>query len=414
MVKSLAGSNRYLATGTLGVTSLAYFAALPYESSFYGGLAVSTFGAAMVGGLADWFAVSALFRKPLGVPWRTAVIPRNRQRLMSVIVQMVQEELLSKESIKQRIEAYDIPKVVLSYIDERGGARTLKRMVHKLLSDMLEKVNPDEAGRFIAEYVRRDAGTIRLSPLIRSIGEWSVQTGYDHRIINFFAGELAQIAVKPEFCQLIEDFLRAVLVRYEGDRERRKLFNSVAGVSPERLAVLVQRQLVDWLNQIKAEDHPLKQTLRRRFCRYLETMAGESSEIEEWKEQFFASDRLIRLMQKVIGWLQSQAYVHPQQTAGWFRQADRLIDQVLADFRADSGWQQWLSSVIKQGLTSFIDSHHDRLGVLINERLVQLSNAELVEFIESKVGEDLQIIRVNGSIIGGLTGGLLYCLTVWL
>lgn len=416
VVETLAGTNRYLAASTLVFTSLLYFAVLPYESDFYGGLAVSVFGAAMVGGLADWFAVSALFRRPLGISWRTAVIPRNRQRLMAVIVQMVQEELLSKDSIKRRIEEYDIPQVMLSYLDERGGAKTLKRMVHKLLSDILEKIDPDEAGLFTAKYLRRDAASIRLAPLVRSVGEWTVQTGYDQRIISFIAGELAHIAAKLEFRELIADFLRTVLVRYEGDRERRKLFNSIAGVSPDRLADLLQHRLVDWLLQVKQAEHPLKQMLRQRFCRYLEQIADNQPEheLDQWKNRFFAGNNLINLSQKAIAWLQRQAYEHPQQTAGWFRQADRLIDQMLADFRTDPGQQQRLSDVIRQGLAGFIDSHHDKIGALANERLAQFSDIELVDFIESKIGEDLQIIRVNGSIIGGLTGGLLYCLTIWL
>ena len=409
--------NRYLATGTLGLTSLLYFAALPLEGSFGGGLAVSAFGAAMVGGLADWFAISALFRKPLGIPWRTAVIPRNRERLFFVIVQMVQEELLSKENIRRKIEGYDIARVVLAYLDERGGAKTVKRMLHKLVSDVLDKIDPHEAGQFIASFVRQDASLLRLAPLLRSVGEWIVQTGYDQRVITFAAVESANIAAKPEMRELIAGFLAKVLSLYEGERSRRKLFNSIAGVSPDSVAFFVQQQLVAWLINCKQEDHPLRLALRQRLNRYLSRLADDpqaAEDLERWKAKLLGELDIVGLMQQGLQWLLQQAGEHPQQMAQWFRQVDRLVDQLLADYRIDQQQQQSVSQGLKQAVLSFIDSHHDKIGAMVRERLAQFSDEELVAFIEDRVGEDLQIIRVNGSIVGGVTGGLLYCLTFWL
>jgi uncharacterized membrane-anchored protein YjiN (DUF445 family) len=413
----LSGKNRYLATGTLGVTSLLYFAALPFAGSFAGGLAASAFGAAMVGGLADWFAVSALFRKPLGIPWRTAVIPRNRERLFSMIVEMVQEELLAKDTIKRKIEEHDIPRVVLSYLDERGGAKTVKRMVHKLLSDILDEIDSHQSGRFIDRFIRQNAGAIRLSPLLRSIGEWTVQNNYDQKIISFVAVELANIAATTEIRGLLTEFLGKSLSRYEADKRRRKLFNHIARLSSDNMAIFVQQQLVAWLAGLKQADHPLQIALRQRLCRYLQWLELEPEAVQEWekgKTTMLAGLDIAGLAQNAVEWLLRQVSEHPQQMAQWFRQADHLVDKMLAEFQADSVQQQKVSNIVRQALLNFIDAHHDKIGSLVRERLAQLSDAELVAFIEDKLGEDLQIIRVNGSIIGGLTGSILYCLTFWL
>lgn len=409
--------NRYLAIGTLGATSLLYFAALPFEGSFGGGLAVSVFGAAMVGGLADWFAVSALFRKPLGISWRTAVIPRNRERLFAVIVQMVQDELLSKENIRRKIEGYDLSRVILAYLDERGGAKTVKRMLHKLVSDVLDKVDPHEAGQFIANFVRQDARLLRLAPLVRSVGEWTVQTGYDQKVITFVADEITSIAAKPEMRELIAGFLAKALSVYESEKGRRKLFNSIAGVSPDNMAGFIQQQLVAWLANSKQEDHPLRLKLRQRLTDYLSRLADDpktAEQLEAWKEKLQSELDIVGLIQRALQWLLQQARQHPQQMAQWFRQVDRLVDQLLADFRVDRQQQQSVCKGLKLAIFGFVDSHHDKIGALVRERLAQFSDEELVAFIEDRVGEDLQFIRVNGSIVGGLTGGVLYCLTFWL
>lgn len=413
----VAVKNRYLAAGTLGATSLLYFAALPFAGSFAGGLAVSAFGAAMVGGLADWFAVSALFRKPLGIPWRTAVIPRNRERLFSMIVEMVQDDLLAKDTVKHKMEEHDIARVVLRYLDERGGAKTVKRLVHKLLSDIFDKMDPHEAGRFIAQFVRQDVGAIQLPLLLRSIGAWTVQTSYDQKIISFIAAELANIAETAEFRGLLTEFLEKALARYEADRHRRKLFNHIAKLSPDNMAIFVQQRLVAWLIGIKQADHPVQTALRQRLCCYLQRLELEPQAGREWekyKNTLLAELNIADLTQKALAWILRQAGEQPQQMAQWFRQIDRIVDKLLGDFRADSEQQQIVSDIVRRAVLNFIDDHHAKIGDLVHERLAQFSDAELVVFIEDKVGEDLQIIRVNGSIIGGLTGSVLYCLTFWL
>lgn len=413
----MAGSNRYLAAGTLGVTSILYFAALPFARSFAGGLAASTFGAAMIGGLADWFAVSALFRKPLGIPWRTAVIPRNRERLYAMLVDMVQEELLSKENMKRKIAEHDIASVIVSYLDERGGSKTIKRMVHRLMSDVLDKVDPQEAGRLLARFVRQDVDGIRLAPLVSNLGTWTVQAGYDKKISSFIAAELANIVGTAEFGKLLAAFLETVLTHYEADRRRRKLFNHVAGLSPEKLAGFLQHQLSAWLKKLKNPDHPVHTALRQRLCQYLQRLEREPETAqvwEDWKREWLTDVDITGLTQSVGSWLLRQAGEQPQQIAQWFRKADRLMDQLLANFYASPAQQQRVSNIVRQALLKFIDAHHAKIGALVQERLALFSDAELVAFIEDKVGEDLQIIRVNGSIVGGLTGSVLYCLTFWL
>lgn len=408
--------NRNTATMTLAVTSLLYFACLPMQDSFAGRLAVSVFGAAMVGGLADWFAVSALFRRPLGIRWRTAVIPRNRERLFAMIVQMVQEEFLSKENIRKKIADHDITSVVVAYLEERGGAKTAKRMLHKLLSDVLEKVDPAEAGQFIANFMRQEAGRVKLSSVLRSAGEWTIQAGYDQKLISFVAAELVNLAAKPDMRLLLSEFFAKVLASYEGDRRRRKVFNNLAGLSPDGLAFFTQQRVVLWLSRWCQENHPVRETLRRQLSDWLLRMddSRSAAAAEQWLQKSVYGLDLEGLLAKAIRWLLSQAGEHPQETARWFRQLDRMVDHIVYAFHQNPAQQQIISDAIKQALCSFVEAHHDKIGSLVRDRLNQLSDDELVNFIEEKVGDDLQMIRVNGTVVGGLTGAALYFLTYWL
>ncbi|MDU4961895.1 MAG: DUF445 domain-containing protein [Sporomusaceae bacterium] len=411
----MSDANRYLATGTLVVASIFYFVALPYADSFAGGLAVSAFGAAMVGGMADWFAVSALFRKPLGIPWRTAVIPRNRQRLFAMIVDMVQEELLAKEDIKRKIAEYDIVGVLLNYL-EAGGSRTLKRILHKLIADILEKVEPQAVARFLARFIRENTELIQLSPLLRGVDSWLQQSGADRKVSGFIAAELAGIVRTDDFRDLLTAFMRAALSSYESDKSRRKLFNQAAGVSPAALAVLAQDKLLAWLEQLRQPDHPLPGILRQRFHTYLQRLEQAQSRdaANESARQLAGGVDPAGITLRAVEALLRQLAAEQQPALQLLRYVDRLLDKLLAGFQADPLQRLKVNTLIKQALSAFLDEHHHRIGGLVRERLERFSDAELTAFIESKVGKDLQFIRINGSLIGGLTGSILYCLTFWL
>src|SRR5690242_532014 len=95
---------KYIATVSLGVMGAGFLATLPASSTLWGGLLQGGFEAGVVGGLADWFAVSALFRHPLGMPIpHTALLPNNREKMTKALVSMVENELLSKETIRARL-----------------------------------------------------------------------------------------------------------------------------------------------------------------------------------------------------------------------------------------------------------------------------------------------------------------------
>ena len=96
--------NKNKATFILGAVSIGFFISYPFKHTLIGGLLAGGFGAAMIGGLADWFAVSALFRRPLGIPFRTAIIPRNREKIFQALVYMVENQILMKENIKSKLD----------------------------------------------------------------------------------------------------------------------------------------------------------------------------------------------------------------------------------------------------------------------------------------------------------------------
>ena len=139
-------TNKNKAAITLALVFIGFAASLPFSRYFAGALLASGFAAALVGGLADWFAISALFRRPLGIPFRTAVIPRNRERISQAIIDMVEKELLTRENIKATLYSYDVAALILNYLVNYGGKQHIIDLLTRISGDVLPKLNYRKIG----------------------------------------------------------------------------------------------------------------------------------------------------------------------------------------------------------------------------------------------------------------------------
>ena len=241
----MTATNRNKATITLGLVSIGFIASHPFAHTFTGGLLASGFSAAMVGGLADWFAVSALFRRPLGIPFRTALIPRNRARITEAIIAMVEDELLTRENIRATIGRYDIAALVVRYLADYDGKARISEFLAKIGDDAVGQINPDKIGRFLAALVRDNAGQIKLAPLLAQTVEWSVRHGYADRLVDFILGELEALIAQPQVGELLAVFIGEARQAYERDLRRRQFagqFLEGLGFTPAAMAAIAQRE----------------------------------------------------------------------------------------------------------------------------------------------------------------------------
>ena len=176
--------NKNKATSILGVVSLGFFISYPFQHTFTGGLLAGGFGAAMIGGLADWFAVTALFSRPLGIPFRTAIVPRNRDKIFQALVYMVENQLLMKENIKSRLNECDVAGTLVKVMLEHGGKNIVKRMLYSFIRDIIAQVKPKQLGKLIDEVVKDTVYKTPVAPYIIEGAEWLMKNKYDDKLKN--------------------------------------------------------------------------------------------------------------------------------------------------------------------------------------------------------------------------------------
>lgn len=414
----------------LALSAAGILAAFPFQHTFGGGLLFAACSAATIGGLADSFAISALFGNPLKVRWPswmgTHIIARNRERLIGELVDMVEKELLTVEAIQETLDELNLAEVVVRYLTEHGGAESTKELAEKLAADLLGRADAEELAAGIQAFLMNRADTVQIADLIADVAEWSVKNGYDDRIITFTAGQFAKLAATPQFGELIERFAAAAIRSYEGDKFRRRMVDFTAGLNAHAISAKVQSFFVQFLKELEQEDHPHRAQLRGKIQELVRRLREDEAlrqKVELVKQRLLAaadgklklgeylSARLETLRSKLLEQDDPEEGGSESKPVVWLRgQLDRLIGR-LDD---DQELQTSVDRMIKRGLMSWISQKHAMIGVMVKEKLSAFSEDDLIDLVKEKAGKDLQYIRLNGMLVGSFVGIILYFVTFWI
>src|SRR4029453_16056001 len=163
----------------------------------------SLFSAATIGGLADSFAVSALFGNPLRIKWPswmgTNIISRNRERLIGELVKMVQNEILTIPNIKERLDEYNIADVLVTYLKQHGGEAGVNDILQQVADDVITTIDLQELAKTVQTFLLEHTDAIPVADIAADAGDWTIRNGYDDRIIEFMIPELIKIVKSAPF-----------------------------------------------------------------------------------------------------------------------------------------------------------------------------------------------------------------------
>jgi uncharacterized membrane-anchored protein YjiN (DUF445 family) len=416
------GLNRRVASLLLLVSAIGSFILYPFHTTLIGGLFSSGFIASLVGGCADWFAVNALFRKPLGVPFKTEILIKNRDKLFSALTDMVENELLTKDNILQKVLKLDFSAMLLdSFADEQSRA-SVRTLIERFVADILSSLNAKKTGGRLYRLLQDNFSDLRLSPLLAKGIALSVKNGYDTNLLELLLRIAKKAAENSQFDDLVIQIVHETRRRYEGNKLRRKITNQLllSDLTDEKIL----QYLKDWLNGFIAECRDPSSPARQRTRAFLLRKAGElenggdaAKAVEEAKSRWLHSNPAVKTFCESIAERLTAvgSNLAPNSLGG--RLADSVMDfaaQRLVAFRASKELQDRFNVFIRQKIAVLIDENHARVGKIVQDNLSRYSGAELAAMIEDKAGDDLQMIRINGTIVGGLSGMLLYLLTIWI
>jgi uncharacterized membrane-anchored protein YjiN (DUF445 family) len=371
--------------------------------------------AGIVGGLADWFAVTAIFRRPLGLPIpHTALIPANWELMAARVGTMVGSRVLTKEYVAQEIARVDIASLI-ARAAERLTSRDLDVATRELARWLAAEMSPKAASDVITRL--RDLLLDRpLAPVLAGALQMVRRHGWDQRIVTALAGSLAEALDRPAFRATAGELVDDLLARY---RERvgayPRFWIGVASmlglIDRERVLSALQAGL----RQVAQEpDHPVRQRLMEAMSELpgrLRTDSRMAERVEAAKRDLLATPIATRVIEDTAAALHRTLLADLERPRSEVRvwiveRLERARQALVADEELRLQLDRWG----KARVLEIIERHHQRIAEFIENGVLALGPEGAVRLIEEHAGDDLQYIRVNGTVVGGLAGGLLYAI----
>jgi uncharacterized membrane-anchored protein YjiN (DUF445 family) len=402
---------KYIATVSLGVMGAGFLATLPnaVSSHVWGTFLQGGFEAGVVGGLADWFAVSALFRHPLGIPIpHTALLPNNREKITKALVSTVQNELLSKETIRARLEQIKFLERGLEIADKQLDNTSLHKGLTALAKQALNAIDLEKLTPLLAEEIHKALQDVDTSRLVRTITDSITEGGYDGKTLDFVLDKAAAWVIKAE----TRDQLGAMAIKaFEGLQSNGFMafaVNAFMGmVNEEKIGGIIQNFALSYIDQMRMHKHSKREavlTFIRNELHKLDRNPQLLAELETLKtklpELFDLDEKLALLLTKLKD--KAEAFVDEQDFVP--QHVVPIIRKMLLSIRENPDMLHRGEDWIQEQIASYVEQNHSKIGQLVKENLDKLDNEKLTELMEEKIGSDLQWIRVNGAICGFIIG----------
>ncbi len=402
----LAALGMLLLAAIIYLLSIAFAArhpALPYLAAFA--------EAAMVGALADWFAIVALFRRPLGLPIpHTAIIPKNKGRIADNLGSFIQGHFLSTERILGKIREFNPAARLVVWLNKPQSQRYLGNLAVRALSYGVKTLDDRRVFAFLQSNVVSQLQRLEIAKLGGNLLEILTQGGRHHFLLNEILQEIDQQLDRPEIQSKL-----AAMIAGEFEILRYVHLDKAAGrFAAEKLVHGIQKELQD----IYADpDHAMRQRFDRyviNFVDKLKTDPDFQQKGEQLKQELLTHPALAvyvqTLWQQFLAWLHNDLHrtdsaVRAQIVAG--------VATLGAKLQADSNMQAWINEQIEQSVPPLIEEHREQIGHFIAEQVKAWDDRYMADRLELNIGTDLQYIRLNGTLVGGVVGLVIHAVTQW-
>ncbi|MEK3923669.1 MULTISPECIES: DUF445 domain-containing protein [unclassified Paenibacillus] len=397
------------AAWSLVVMGAGFAASLPFQGVPVGKLLVGSFEAGLVGGLADWFAVTALFRHPLGIPIpHTALLPKNRDKMTEGLVSAVENNLLNKDSITEKIADFKAAETVLDTLTRELHSDGIKIMIDTLCKRILAGLPLEQIAPLVAREIKSQAGAFDLGPILERAAHQMTERGYDAKALDYGLKQAEEWLVKPETIMFLGESGMKAISGIQMNGLMQFAMNAFLGyMNEERLGGILQGYLFDRVEDMKREGSALRykvldmvrtQTVRLAMSEAMQDgiNSWKNNMLEGWNAEETVLNKLTELRDKALAAMEDGQYVDTY--------ALPAIERVLVDLRTDEELMTGMNAKIVNGVTTLLEKNHSKIGKLVRENVDKMDNATLVSMIEDKVGQDLQWIRINGAVTGFVIG----------
>jgi uncharacterized membrane-anchored protein YjiN (DUF445 family) len=397
---------KWLATAVLAATLLLFIAAkalLPVHPAF--GFVAAFAEAATIGGLADWYAVVALFRRPLGLPIpHTAIIQSNQHRIADKLGEFIEVHFLEAAPVEAKLRQIDFGSFIADWLRDRKRSEDLARFALRLLPEAVSATETSGLMTFISRRITAKLMSIDLAPLAAGTLRGFVQEGRHQGLLDDILRAMHQTLTQAETMAVIREKIRdelpTLLKLYRADRF---LVNRIVASA------------TTFFEEVRNDpEHPFRGEFDRMLLSFVDRLSHDQNfadRIDGLKRDLLARPELGDLARNV--WSNARSFIERSASG-----ETQVLQQILARMFAEAGealaGDAELRAEINQGLVAVlrtvIAEQKSGVSTFISDQVKAWDMGQLISLIEINIGRDLQYIRFNGSLIGGLAGLGLYTL----
>jgi uncharacterized membrane-anchored protein YjiN (DUF445 family) len=365
--------------------------------------------AATIGGLADWYAVVALFRRPLGLPIpHTAIIQGNQHRIADKLGEFIEVHFLETAPVEAKLRQIDFATFIADWLRDRKRSTDLARFTLRLLPEAFSATETSGLITFISRRITTQLQSIDLAPLAAGTLRAFVAEGRHQGLLDDILRGVHQALTQPETLAMIRAKIRAelptLLKLYRTDKF---LVNKIVASATA------------FFEEVRGDPkHPFRGEFDRMLLSFVDRLGSDPSyaeRIDGLKRDLLARPELGDLARNI--WSNARSFIERSASG-----ETQVLQQHLARMFVGAGealaGDSELRGEINQGLVtvlrSFIADQKSGVSSFISDQVKAWDMGQLISLIEINIGKDLQYIRFNGSLIGGLAGLGLYTIEVLL
>ena len=391
------------ATGLLVVMAVTFFTARTLEPTYPWLAFVKAFAeAAMVGGLADWFAVTALFRHPLGLPIpHTAIIPRNKDRIGDALAAFLRDNFLVASVVARRMRGMDLAAAAGRFLQAPSGQGTrIRQGASRLIADIFEALDDERLGGIVKAALSTRLKQAEVAPLLGHALASAINE--DRHVPMLEAGIRALARTLDANESLIRELVR----------KRTSWVLRLAGLD-EKLGDAI----LDGLRKLTVEmstdpAHPVRQKLEQALADLandLQTNPETQARVERWKEELL-ENRSVGLWIDAL-WQRGRAAMIAaarDPDAAMAGKLGEVLRSMGTTLESDPRIRAAVNQFTRRAIAGMAASYGDSIVKLVSDTIRGWDARTITARLEATVGRDLQYIRINGTLVGGLVGLILH------
>ena len=403
---------RFVATGFLLLAVLIYGL-----STFFGQLHpamgyIAAFSeAAVVGAIADWFAVVALFRHPLNLKFipHTAILPANKARIAKGLSEFIQQNFLSAEAVVAKIAEIGPANKLREWLLKPVNAKTIATLATRLLSYGLGVFDDERVRRFVLATVAAKLKEVDVAAAAGQILDVLTENKRHHAVLD----EVLRLVDEAMASEETRDYIARAVV---AESPLIDVVRRMGWQLDETIARKIVNGVARTIEEVRGDpDHALRRRFDEFIAGFIDKLKRDEStrlKVQRIRDELLCNPALEGyiggLWQDFRAWLASDLADPASRVHGAIL---GLVNSIGQKLDADPEIQRRIDEQILEGLPALVEDNRAAIGRFVEDRVNEWHDEKFVAEIEREIGRDLQFIRINGTVVGGLVGLSIYAVS---